>query len=297
MTSHRAAFRIRTLFGLSSFGSFFSSSSSASSTVRQRFASNLALDPEAFRSFKLKEILPASKDTSIFRFAAPEGSKIHLSTASYILARTPKLPEGKQVTRPYSPISKETTSDHFDLLVKKYPNGPMSSHIHSLKPGNSLEVKGPGIKLKYEQNMFNKIGMLAGGTGIAPMLQFLQKILDNPNDRTKISLIFGNVSEKDVLLKGKLDQLQEQHPDRLQITYTIDKSTTKDWSHEVGYVNEKMIRKYLPKPDEENIRVFVCGPKPMMDSISGPKGPNFTQGELVGVLKTMGYKPEQVFKI
>lgn len=39
------------------------------------------------------------------------------------------------------------------------------------------------------------------GTGITPMLQVADHILDNPADRTKVSLLFANVSEGDILLK------------------------------------------------------------------------------------------------
>lgn len=42
---------------------------------------------------------------------------------------------------------------------------------------------------------------LPAGTGITPMLQVANHILDNPDDRTKVSLLFANVSEGDILLK------------------------------------------------------------------------------------------------
>jgi cytochrome-b5 reductase len=30
-----------------------------------------------------------------------------------------------------------------DFIVKAYPGGPMSQHIHSMKKGDSLDMKGP----------------------------------------------------------------------------------------------------------------------------------------------------------
>ena len=47
----------------------------------------------------------------------------------------------------------------------------MSKHFGTLKVGDSLDIKGPIVKLKYEPNMKRAIGMVAGGTGITPMLQ------------------------------------------------------------------------------------------------------------------------------
>lgn len=52
-----------------------------------------------------------------------------------------------------------------------YPQGNVSSYMHSLKEGDSVNVKGPFAKLDYQANKYKKIGMVAGGTGIAPMIQ------------------------------------------------------------------------------------------------------------------------------
>ena len=41
-----------------------------------------------------------------------------------------------------------------------------------------------------------KIGMLAGGTGITPMLQIITAVFENPADKdTTISLIYANKTE------------------------------------------------------------------------------------------------------
>lgn len=40
----------------------------------------------------------------------------------------------------------------------------------------------------------------------------------------------------------------------------------------------------------------VCGPPPMMDSVSGDKAPDKSQGELKGMLADLGYSADQVFK-
>ena len=64
--------------------------------------------------------------------------------------------------------------------------------------GDTLEFKGPILKLPYKANEYEHIGMVAGGTGITPMLQVVDEVLANPADKTKISLVFGNQSEADM---------------------------------------------------------------------------------------------------
>ena len=42
--------------------------------------------------------------------------------------------------------------------------------------------------------------------------------------------------------------------------------------------------------------VQVCGPPPLMKSISGDKAEDKSQGPLTGILKDLGYTSEQVYK-
>lgn len=67
----------------------------------------------------------------------------------------------------------------------------MSSHIHALQPGDKLAMKGPNLKYPYKPNTDKHIGLIAGGSGLTPMYQLVQKIALDPNDTTKVDLIFA----------------------------------------------------------------------------------------------------------
>jgi len=82
-------------------------------------------------------------------------------------------------------------------------------------------MEGPKGRLKYEgQGNFvitkkpvtgkTKIGLIAGGTGITPCYQIIQSILVN-NDTPSVSLLFGNRTISDILLKEELIQLRENY--------------------------------------------------------------------------------------
>ncbi|TQD90526.1 hypothetical protein C1H46_023964 [Malus baccata] len=169
----------------------------------------------------------------------------------------------------------------------------MSQHFASLKPGDVVEVKGPIEKLRYTPNMKKHIGMIAGGTGITPMLQVIEAILKNPDDTTQVSLLYANVSPDDILLKQKLDILAASHPN-LKVFYTVD-NPTKSWKGGKGYISKDMAVKGLPAPDEDTL-ILVCGPPGMMKHISGDKAQDRSQGELTGILKELGYTGEMVYK-
>jgi cytochrome-b5 reductase len=43
--------------------------------------------------------------------------------------------------------------------------------------------------------------MIAGGSGITPMLQIIRDVLKHKSDTTDLTLVFGNVTESDILLR------------------------------------------------------------------------------------------------
>lgn len=61
-----------------------------------------------------------------------------------------KNDKGKPVIRPYTPISPSNAPGELTFLIKKYPQGLASVHIHSLKPGDTLSIKGPISKFPYK---------------------------------------------------------------------------------------------------------------------------------------------------
>lgn len=182
-----------------------------------------------------------------------------------------------------------------DLLVKVYPEGVMSKHLHSMSKGDSLAIKGPIPKYPWAENKHSHITLISGGTGITPMYQLTRAIFNNPNDKTKVSLVFGNISEGDILLKEEFDQLEKDYPDRFKAFYTLDKPS-KEWKHGKGFITKDLLKEVIPDADSENIKIFVCGPPPLYKAISGEKKSPQDQGELGGILKELGYSKEQVYK-
>lgn len=258
-----------------------------------------ALNKDQFVEFTLKEIKPYNHDSATLVFELPDGKKPGMGVASAVVVKAVgdglKDDKGKDVIRPYTPITSPDTAGHMDFLVKKYPGGKMTTYMHNMKPGDKLGIKGPIAKFPYKANEFESIGMIAGGSGITPMWQVIQDIAANPSDKTKCTLIYTNKTEQDILLREKFDELAKKD-NRFTIVYGLDK-LPKGFSGFEGYVTPELITKHLPKPDlASKTKIFVCGPPPQVEAISGGKGPKGSQGELKGLLAKMGYEAEQVYK-
>ncbi|PNY28141.1 NADH-cytochrome b5 reductase [Tolypocladium capitatum] len=251
---------------------------------------------QGFLSLALVDVENVNHNTKRFRFELPEGDMVSgLHIASAILTKYKGPNDEKPTLRPYTPISDEGQQGFVDLLVKKYPGGPMSTHIHDMVPGQRLDFKGPLPKYSWAENKHEHIGLIAGGTGIAPMYQLLRAIFNNPNDKTKVTLVFGNVTEADILLKKELAELENTHPQRFRAFYVLDKAP-RNWQGNRGFITKDLLKTVLPEPKSDNVKVFVCGPPGLMKAISGDKVSPRDQGELTGALKDLGYTQEQVYK-
>lgn len=248
------------------------------------------LNPTEFQDFVLKEKNEISHNVAIYRFALPRPTDIlglpigqHISLAATIAGQP------KEVVRSYTPISSDNEAGYFDLLVKAYEQGNISKYLTGLKIGDTMKVRGPKGAMVYTPNMCRHIGMIAGGTGITPMLQVIEAIIRNRprnggNDTTKVDLIFANVNADDILLQEKLEKLAKED-DGFRVYYVLNNPPA-SWEGGVGFVTPDMIKvrlleqgngetdglklipyqERLPAPATD-VKILLCGPPPMVSAM------------------------------
>ncbi|KJY01798.1 NADH-cytochrome b5 reductase 1 like protein [Zymoseptoria brevis] len=235
---------------------------------------NTAIDPKTFTEFPISEKTQTSHNTAIYRFKLPTEDSIlglpigqHISLAADLDVTDPKTGEvqNKEVVRSYTPISSDVTPGHFDLLIKSYPTGNISRHLATLNVGDKMKVRGPKGAMVYTPNMVRRFGMIAGGTGITPMLQVCQAIRRGrkDGDKTEVDLIFANVNEEDILLREDLDALAKE--DGFNVYYVLNNPPS-GWTGGVGFVTADMIKERLPAPAKD-VKILICGPPPMVSAI------------------------------
>lgn len=164
-----------------------------------------------------------------------------------------------------------------------------------MTPGQTLSFKGPIPKYAWSTNKHDHITLIAGGTGITPMYQLIRGIFNNPEDKTKVSLVFGNIFEKDILLREEFDKLEKEYPQRFKTFYTLDQAP-ENWAYGKGFITKDLLKSIIPDPKSENIKIFICGPPGLYKAVSGAKNSPQDQGDLSGILKELGYTKDQVFK-
>uniref|UniRef100_A0A061S6L3 NADH-cytochrome b5 reductase n=1 Tax=Tetraselmis sp. GSL018 TaxID=582737 RepID=A0A061S6L3_9CHLO len=238
------------------------------------------LKPDTFQDLELVERRELNHNTRWFRFALPHPEQpVGLPVGQHISLRV-FGEDGKEISRPYTPVSGEDQLGFVDFVIKIYPKGEMTPLLDALKVGDKVGFRGPKGRMEYRRNMKRAIGMIAGGTGITPMYQVAKAALADPHDNTVMSLIFANVTAGDILLRDELDELAAAHPDRLSVFYVLNECPP-GWTGGSGFVSEAMIRERLPAPADD-VAVWRCGPPAMnaavrrhLDAVGYPRDAQF----------------------
>jgi cytochrome-b5 reductase len=200
--------------------------------LTRRSQAKLLLDPETKYEVTLTQKDQLSPDTRRLRFELPSPSHVlglPVGQHIYLSAQI----NGTLVVRPYTPVTSDEDRGHLDLVVKvyfanvhpKFPTGgKMSQYLEHMSLGDKMLVRGPSGRLEYKGDgrfairktksspavvtRYQKVGMMAGGTGITPMLQLMEAVCRDPSDQTHCSLLFANQTEQDILCRERLEELQ-----------------------------------------------------------------------------------------
>ncbi|KAI1407612.1 ferredoxin reductase-like protein [Hypoxylon sp. FL1857] len=241
----------------------------------------------AFVSLELESTQVVNHNTKRLRFKFPEPDAVSGLTLTSALL-TYSWPKGSTlpVVRPYTPIKDLDEPGALELLVKRYPNGKQSTHLHSLQPGDSLRfiTRIPGYK--WEPNKHSEIMLIAGGAGITPAYQLIRGILRNPDDHTKITLVFGVNTDADLLLRKEFEDYEARFPGRFNVTYTVSQPADNS-PFRRGYVTKELLKQVAPHSND--CKVFVCGPPPMENALVGSR-------REPGILEELGYRKDQIHK-
>jgi cytochrome-b5 reductase len=232
-----------------------------------------------------------SRDSFIFTFGLNEAWKpLGLSTCACVVAILDS--EDGKIQRSYTPISTNTMIGKFQLLIKIYPNGEFTQLLNQKSVGDLVGfTHSPhNVKIRHPFGK-RKLGMLAGGTGVAPMIQALNAVF-GLDKHTEVSLLYASRSEQDILGMDVLDCFTTLFPNRVKITHVLSQeSKDSKWTGLRGRITQTMIQEHMPPPADD-VLVFVCGPRSMYEDICGRR----MSKDVTGYLGALGYESKHVYK-
>ena len=228
-----------------------------------------------------------SHDTILLRFGFPNPEWTIGMSVMHHLKIFSKVEEGKTPNaKPYSPVTPINQKGHIDFVIKCYPKseefptgGKMGSFLRTVKVGDSLKMehifgyatyKGNG-KLSHVmkgERQVTKLGLIAGGSGITPILSLMTAIHRAKETGIQVVMIYTNKTRGDVLCKAELDAIaNDPNCTNIKIVHTITREEGDlGAGFKKGRVNMDMLREVgWPEPADD-MAVINCGPDAMHEA-------------------------------
>jgi NAD(P)H-flavin reductase/ferredoxin len=171
------------------------------------------------------------------------------------------VPGSQDGWRSYSISSPPSLQPAAEFVARRVRGGRFSGRIDRLARGTAIRVRGP-YGVGYLREGTDPVLMVAGGSGIAPILSILQQAAEHGDPR-EFLLFFGARIPEEVVLSGEIAAIGRRLRSLRHVP--VVEVPGEGWSGEVGTVTDA-IRRHLH--DASPFDVHLCGSPPMCDTAS-----------------------------
>lgn len=149
------------------------------------------------------------------------------------------------------------------FTIRILDDGRFTSHLPSLKAGDSFDIQGPFGKFVFDEKDTHDIALIAGGSGISVMRSIWRYVLENKM-KNNIHLLFSVMTVNDVIYKKELEDLAKKYP---QFTYTIIVTeAAPEWNGACGLITKKLFDETYGGYKQT---FYVCGPPKFIECAEG----------------------------
>ena len=204
---------------------------------------------QPYHRIPIKEVVAETADAvSLILAVPPELEDAFAYKCGQFL--TVRVPHGNvSVARCYSLSSAPGIDDHLKITVKRVVDGHASNWIcDTVEAGAVLEVLPPA-GLFTPSTVDGDLLLLAGGSGITPVMSILKAALARGTGH--LALVYANRDAASVIFGDELQRLESRHPDRLRVLHRFDAA---QGPPTVAGLNP-LLRLYADRD------VFICGPE------------------------------------
>ena len=167
---------------------------------------------------------------------------------------------GTDQTRSYS-FSTGADSTHLSFLIKYAEGGAMSEYLaQRCAVGDRLELTGP-MGSFFLRESARPLLLLAGGTGLAPVLSMLETLAAAGTTDRPVHLVYGTSFDTDVVYTDLLDEYTTRIPGMTWDLVVADPETVHP---NTGYVTGLITPDHL---HDGTADIYLCGPPPMVEAV------------------------------
>jgi ferredoxin-NADP reductase len=176
--------------------------------------------------------------------------------------------DGYQTSRSYSVASAPEAvgpNGRIELTVERLDDGEVSPYlVDEVRAGDQLELRGPlGGHFVWNADLGGPLFLVAGGSGLVPLMAMLRHRAAAVREPTPTRLLHSTRSLDEALYRDELAKLGGPESE-LDVVYTLTRHSPPGWSGFRRRVDREMLAA-VAFPPSEQLRLFVCGPTPMVE--------------------------------
>jgi ferredoxin-NADP reductase len=180
--------------------------------------------------------------------------------------------DGYQAERSYS-IASPPEDTRISLTVEELNDGEVSPYLAEvLHAGDTLELRGPiGGYFVWDVPLGGPLLLVGGGSGIVPLMAMLRHrsaalSTNDARHRLPARLLYSSRRWDEVIYRDELARLVEADPS-LEVVHTLTREQPEGWTGFKRRIDRAMLEEVAWPPSEQP-RVFVCGPTPLVETVS-----------------------------
>lgn len=165
------------------------------------------------------------------------------------------------VCRSYSFATPAQPDSQVSFFIRKVPGGVFSEHIHNHPiMGQTVHVEGP-LGDFWLRSSDAPMLLVAGGSGLAPILALLHQALASGVKRN-VTLLFGAREARDLYALDEINAIASSWPSSFRFVPVLSAADNDSaWQGDRGRVVDK-----IPAVLEADSHAYLCGPPGLIDS-------------------------------
>ncbi len=226
---------------------------------------------------RIEEIIVETDDRSLRTFKLRFLDPSHEKLFNYMPGQFAEISVPGKGEVPIGIASSPTEKGYLLFTINKV--GLVTTHLHNMKEGDIIGVRGPlGRPYPWDRMEGKNVVIIGGGFAFTTLRSSIVYMLHPENRKkfNKIIVVYG--ARRPGLLLYKEELWEWEKRDDLEMHITVDATDDPDWKYNVGFV--PTITEQKVKSAENSIAI-VCGPPIMI---------KFTQP----VLEKIGFSPENI---
>jgi len=223
---------------------------------------------------------------TLFSFTTTRDQGLRFSNGHFVMLGLEV--DGRPLLRAYSVVS-ANHEEHLEFYSIKVPNGPLTSRLQHLKPGDAVLVskKPTGTLILNTLLPGKRLYLLATGTGLAPFMS----IIRDPETYERFETVVLVHGVRYVNELGYSDYIRKELPEHEYLGELVKKqlryypTVTREPYENQGRITDLIASGKLaadlglPQLDPEHDRVMICGSPSMLNDLTvALEGRHFREG-------------------